>query len=485
MKFSPRLYQRDHAVPHFINNDRSALWAKPGMGKSSSTLAALDALYMAGEDSPTLIVAPKRVALHTWPEEARKWDEFNYLETVPIIGTADARLATLKRDVPIHTINYENLPWLMDLVGDKWRWKTVVMDEASKVKNTRVSLQQHHKTGKWFFRNGGGSARASRFAQEIAFKHVTRLWQLTGSPAANGLKDIWGQVFLLDMGKRLGRSYTAFEDRWFHRVKAHRNDEYGELVPKPGAEEEIKRRIADICLSLSPEDWFPDLEAPLRFTVEVELPSKVRAIYDKMERELFADIGQHGVEAFNASSKTMKTRQIAAGFLFEQDASGASTNQFHRLHDEKLQALESIYNECGGTPILVAYWFKPDLKMLMEAFPKGADLSTTEGLRRFRAGDAPFGFGQPGSIGHGFDGLQNVTNVIAFYSTDYNLEYREQIIERIGPVRQLQSGHKRKVLIYDIVASGTTDEVLLEVLDTKCTVQNALFNAMKRRKTIA
>ena len=475
MKFTPRPYQ-DLAADHMLNVPRCALFAKPGMGKTSTAAHVIDCLYLAGESAPTIILAPKRVARYTWPNEFKKWDDFKGYDVVPIIGTEQQRLAALKRDAPIFTTNYEQLPWLIDHFGSKWPFATIIPDESTKVKNVRVSVRSK-KTGSYIHPEKGGSGRALALSTVAFLPQVKRFIELTGTPASNGLKDLWGQLFFLDMGYRLGRCYGAFEERWFERVMRHRNDKYGELRPRFGAEAEINAKIADLCLALDPKDWFPDLKEPLRFTVTVDLPAKARALYKQMEKEMYIEIRDQGVEAFTASAMTMKCRQMAAGFVWvdrEQEI-------WEQIHDEKIQALEEIYEECGGVPLLVAYQFVPDMLRLMRELKGAVDLATDEGLRAFMAGEAAYGLGQPASIGFGFDGMQDITNVIVFFSSDFNLEYREQIIERIGPMRQLQSGHQRKVLIYDIVAADTIDEVVLDRLARKCTVQEALFDAMKKK----
>ena len=476
--FTPRDYQHI-AIDHIVEHKRCSLMAKPGMGKSGSTLSALDAIYLAGESAPTIILAPKRVALHTWPNEVKKWKDFSGYDVAPIIGTEQDRLAALRRDVPIYTINYDNINWLLDNLKGRWPFGIVVADESTKLKNVRVSVRDS-KAGPYIHSEKGGSSRAGALAKIAFRKNVTRFIELTGTPASNGLKDLWGQLFFLDMGYRLGRSYGAFESRWFERVMKHRNDKFGELRPRLGSEAEINAKIKDLCLALDPKDWFPDLQAPLRFTVNVTLPAKARKLYTQMEKEMYVEIAAKGIEAFNASSMTMKCRQLAAGAIYTDDTRTA----FGETHDEKLQALEEIYDECGGMPLLVAYQFKHDLTRLLKAFPKGVDLSTEKGLAKFMAGEAEYGFGHPASIGHGFDGMQDITNIIVFFSGDFNLEYREQIIERVGPVRQLQSGHKRKVLIYDIIAEDTVDEVVLKRQVDKCSVQEAFFEAMKRKSIV-
>jgi SNF2 family DNA or RNA helicase len=474
--YTPREYQII-ASQHIVDHPRCSLMAKPGMGKSSTTASALDAIYLAGETHPTIILAPLRVARHTWPTEFAKWRDFAGYAVSPILGNEKERLAALRRDVPIYTMNYEQLKWLSDTLGSKWPFRIIVADESTKLKNVRVSVRDS-KAGRYIHAEKGGSGRAGILAKIAFRKEVHRFIELTGTPATNGLKDLWGQLFFIDMGYRLGRSYGAFEARWFERVMKHKNDKFGELRPRIGAEAEIQSRIADVCLALDPKDWFPDLQEPLRFTVNVQLPAKARKLYTQMEKEMYIEIAAKGVEAFNAAGMTMKCRQLAAGAIYTDP----ETQAWAETHDEKIQALEDIYEECGGTPLLVSYQFKSDLERLLKAFPKGVNLATDAGLRKFMAGEAQYGFGHPQSIGHGFDGMQDVTNIIVFFSSDFNLEYREQIIERIGPVRQLQSGHSRKVLIYDIVAEDTVDEVVLRRLVEKCSVQEALFSAMKQKK---
>jgi hypothetical protein len=346
VKFAPRPYQTI-AIDHILRNKRCGLFARPGMGKTSSTLAALDTLYLAGESHPTLIIAPLRVAAHTWPKEVRKWDDFHTLEVSPVVGTERERLHALGRDVPIFTTNYEQLPWLIDHFGDRWPFRTLVPDESTKLKNVRVSVRRS-KAGQYIHPEKGGSSRAGLLAK-IAFKHVSRVIELTGTPASNGLKDLWGQVFFLDMGRRLGNCYGAFEERWFERVMRHPKDKFGELRPRLGAEEEINNRISDICLALDPKDWFPDLQAPVRFTISVELPAKAMKLYKQMEREMYIEIADRGVEAFSAAAMTMKCRQLAAGAVYTDPETGV----WEEVHDVKIQALEGIWEECGGLPILV------------------------------------------------------------------------------------------------------------------------------------
>lgn len=469
MKYAPRPYQ-NLARQHQLTHPRNALWARMGMGKTLSTLDSLATLYLCGETHPTLVVAPLRVARKTWPEEAARWDDFKWFDIVPIVGSENARITALRRDRPIYTTNYENLPWLVEFFGDRWPFRTVVADESTKVKSLRVSFRTSSKGNTFLFSNTDKGKRAQALAR-IAFKHVIRFWELTGSPSPRGLEDLWGQAWFLDGGRRLGLSFEAFKQRWFYPDRSG----FG-IIPHTFAAEQIQGALRDLCLSLDPRDWF-DLREPVYNQVHIELPKKARKLYEDMEKRLFMELDNMPVEAFNAAAKTMKCLQIASGFAFtDTDASVWS-----EIHDAKIEALEDIMEEAAGMPVICCYFFRPDLERLQKAFPKGVNLATDAGLETFKRGEAPIGFAHPSSVGHGIDGLQRVSNIIAFFGHWWDTETREQVIERIGPVRQMQSGLERDVFIYDIIAEGTIDQDVVARHFSKIRVQDALLKAMRDR----
>lgn len=458
--FTPRPYQRV-ALDFLLNAPRCALWAGMGLGKTSAVLSVLDILYnLGGETHPTLILAPKRVAAHTWPDEARKWRQFQSLEVSPVLGTPAQRLAALKRDVPIFTINYDNIPWLVEHYGDRWPFRTLVPDEATRLKSFRL-------------RQGGVRAQA---LSKGVHAHVTRVMELTGTPSPNGLSDLWGQIWMLDKGERLGRTYSAFVDRWFQRVPG--DDGYAQIKPLAHAQAEIQNLLKDICLTLDAADWF-DLEKPIVNVIQVDMPAKARAIYRDMEKEMFAQIEQHSIEAFGAAAKSMKCLQLANGAAYV----GEDNKEFVEVHDAKLQALESVLEEAGGAPVLVAYHFKSDLARLQRAFPDAINIATAGGLRRAKKGEGRLWLGHPASVGHGVDGLQEHCNIVVFFGHWWNLEEHDQFIERVGPVRQAQAGFKRPVFVHYVVAADTVDEIVMERRSTKREVQDLLLSAMKRRLT--
>lgn len=480
LAFTPRPWQApiiDHITQ--VDAPRVGAWAGMGLGKSVATATGLDYLYLAGEISgPTLVAAPLRVASSTWPDEVAKWNHLRNLEVTTIVGTAAQRTQALMRSLQhgyanLYTINYENLTWLEETLkvqGIRWPFETVVLDEMTKLKGLRVSIQTS-STGKQFIK-GQGSKRAKSLAQ-VAHKHVRRIIGLTGTPAPNGLKDLWGQVWFLDGGARLGRSYSAFMARWFKPAP----DGYG-VEPLPHAQREIEAAVRDICLSLDIRD-FVDIAEPIVSTVYVDLPAKARRLYDDMEKKLFIEIRGHEVEAFSAGAKSMKLLQLANGAIYV----GENAERWEEVHDIKLQALESIVEEAGGMPVLVAYHFKSDLARLQRTFPKGRHLDARPGtIRDWNAGKIPVLFAHPASAGHGLN-LQDGGNILAFFGHNWNLEEYLQIIERIGPTRQLQAGHNRPMFIFQIVARDTLDEVVMERRETKREVQDLLLEACNRKGT--
>ena len=452
--FVPRAYQ-GQMIEHVLDLNRPALWAGMGTGKTSATLAAIDLLHLVGDmTKPVLVVAPLRVAKFTWPDEVKKWDGFAGLEVVPVVGDQTARRAALRRDAPIFTTNYEQLPWLVDQLGDAWPFGMIVADESTKLKGFRT-------------RQGGARAKA---LGKVA--HKTDRWlNLTGTPASNGLMDLWGQTWFQDAGERLGRSFSAFQQRWF--IKGYDGFSY---EPMPHAQGEIEGKLQDICLTIDAKDWF-DLREPIVNEIMVELPAKARALYQHMEKRMWMELAGQEIEAVNAAVKTMKCLQIANGAAYL----GGEDNPWEEIHDAKLQALESVVAEAGGAPVLVAYHFKPDRERILRAFPGAIDLATDEGLRAAKAGRGRVWLAHPASLGHGVDGLQEHCAQLCFFGHWWSLEQHDQIIERIGPTRQAQSGFDRAVHVHYLIAVDTVDELVRERQISKATVQDTLRAAMKRK----
>ena len=437
-------------------NKRCAIWAGMGSGKTSAMEYLIALLKLCGEvqSEPWLVLGPMRVSRDTWPEDLSLWDQFKDLRIMPITGTPKERQDKLKTNADIYTVSYELAPWLVEQYQERWPFRHVIADESDRLKGFRT-------------RQGG---KRSHSLGRIAHNLTDRWVNLTGTPSPNGLKDLWGQTWYLDRGKRLGRTYSAFQDRWFRQSWNGWGSE-----PMPHADKEIHEALADICITVDPKDYF-DLAEPIVTRIKVKLPPAARKIYKELEKELFAKLETgESVEVFNAAALTNKCLQLSNGAVYTEYPNWAP------VHDEKIAALESIMAESGGVPLLVAYSFKSDCARIKRAFPKAVELSTDDGMRAFRSGNAPIGLAHPKSMGHGIDGLQRITNILVRFGHDWNLGERMQMLERVGPMRQLQSGFDRPVWVYDIIASDTIDEDVVECHVNKRSVQDALLEAMKRR----
>jgi SNF2 family DNA or RNA helicase len=470
--FVPRDYQ--HAIRDAILHKRRVnVFSGMGTGKGPTTLHALDILNLFGEVNRTLVLGPKRVALSTWPGEAAKFANLRHRPVVAAVGTPEERLRVLRSSAPIVSINYDVLEWLVETMGDSWDFDTVVADESTRLKGLRVGMRTS-KTGKQFLQ-GQGAIRARRIAK-VAHTKVRRWINLTGSPAPNGLQDLWGQMWFVDGGQRLGRSFTAFQNRWFRSVP--NADGYPKIEALPFAQEQIEAAIKDVCITIEARD-FMDLPPLVESEVFVDLPPKARDAYRQLEREFFTEFAGHEFEAFNSGAKMQKCLQFASGAAYT-DPSGA----WALVHDEKIDALRSVIEEANGMPVLVAYQFKSDLQRILKAFPKKArhlDASPRT-IDAWNAGDIPILAAHPASAGHGLS-LQDGSNILCDFSTGFNLELDEQIVERIGPTRQAQSGHNRPVYRRRIIARDTLEHrVVLPCIRRKSSLQDALRQAMKLTK---
>lgn len=464
MRFNPRPWQPP-MMEHIARHDRCAVFAHMGSGKTSAVLHALSHIDTFDE-APALILGPKRVAVGSnrdsrgvWADEAEKWDSFAH-EVVPIKGSQTERFQAMGRRALFYSLNYEQLPWLVKHHGRNWPYRTIVADESTRLKGHRL-LQ--------------GGQRTRALAKILSTNGtVSQFIELTGTPAPNGLKDLWGQLWYLDRGERLGRTYESFKQRWFQRAW----DGYG-IEPLSFAQEQIQDLIRDICITIDPRDYGLKLDAPIETDIVVDLPDKARDLYRGMERKMFLelahDFGTHEIEAVNAAGRTNKCLQIANGFVYGED------RKAHWIHDAKLDALESIVEEANGMPMLVAYQFVEDLAAIKRAFPKAKGMDETSEAE-WNAGHVPMLVAHPASAGHGIN-LQWGSNILVDFSSGWNLEHDDQVIERIGPMRQYQAGLDRPVYRYRIMARDTVDFMVKDRRTSKRSVQSILLEAMKRRTT--
>lgn len=447
---------REHQIlasDYVFDHKRCNLWAHPGLGKTSIIYRLFDLLMLCGSGFfPVLVVAPLAVARDVWPAEQQKWIDFHGLRVVPIIGsTPRARIAALMLHADVYTINYENLVWLVEYFGDKWPFRIIVADESTRLRGYRTQ--------------GGGTKRAGALAT-IAEK--TGRWiNLTGTPSPHGLESLWGQQWFVDFGARLGTSYSSFMKRWFI-VEQYTQ----QVIPRENARKEIYEALSDCAMALRAEDWL-DVKEPHFSEKRVNLPPEAMKLYKQMERKFFADMPSGQIVAFNAMTKSGKLIQMASGSVYNSE-----TKIAHHLHDAKIEALRSLYDELGEN-LLVVYHYKFEIEAIKKEFPEAVLYRGKADEDLWNSGKLPMILVHPKSAGHGLS-LQHGGRAVAFFTNTWDLELRLQVLERIGPARQLLSGYDRVVLVYDILANNTMDDNVIDRLNGHATEQEALMAARAR-----
>ena len=436
-----RNYQR-RAVDFLKKTRRAGLFLDMGLGKTISTLTAYADLLDKGVVNRVLLVAPLRPAQGVWRQEARKWAHTKHLTFKLLTGNERQRLLALNSQAQIHIINVDNLVWLLRVLRSRakkygWPYDALIIDESSMFKTPKSK------------RFGSLRFQVKRFDRRVI---------LTGTPAPKGLLDLWGQMFILDEGQRLGAQVERYRSRFFHPGGFKG---YG-YVADDDAEQKILELISPLILTMRAEDWL-ELPPTIKQEVYVDLPPQARTHYRKLEAEMFLELEKGSTEALSAASLSSKCWQLANGFVYLDDEAGERTWQ--AVHDAKLEALHEVIDGVGGN-VLVAYWFKPDLARLRAAFPKApaiVDCKNERALQRLQdewnAGKHRVMLVHPQGAGHGLN-LQGGGNVLVFYSMLWSREYYAQVIERIGAARQIATGRDH-VMIKHIIARDTVDEVML------------------------
>lgn len=466
----------ESTIDWFMDRPAAAVWLDMGSGKTASTATVMDRLLDSVDVTRWLVVATPRIAEKVWFNEFAKWDHLNGLgrrsyhitsEDLPVvkvdvirkgktvkvfklINPRELRRKLLRIDADVFTIHYDLLARLVKLFGDEWPFDGLVMDESS-----MVSEQD-----------------TARFKALRRIRgQVSRLYQLTGTPASNGLEKLFTQAYLLDGGKRLGRTLTEFRENYLMPVQMDRSG--GRVFkwgPQPGARERIYAALGDICMSLNPGDWIKLPEVTYN-SIMLELPAAARSRYNEIESEYITWLGEGNViEAANAAVLGGKLLQLCNGTIYDAERVA------HEVHSVKLDALAELI-EVSDSPILLAYWFDHDYQRIKARFPKAVSLADAPDFEeRWNRGEIPLGLVQPASGGHGLN-LQDGGYLACWYGPIHNLELYLQFNKRLP-----RPGQKAgRVTIHHLVIADSIEEAVLLSNEEKNEEQEALVLAVRRR----
>lgn len=446
---------QEAAVSHILRHTHCGLFLDMGLGKTVSTLTAIEWLmYQDLSITKVLVVAPKRVAESVWGAEIDKWEHLRHLRVSKVIGTEKQRRTALSAPADIYTIGRDNIAWLCGLYGgSRVPFDMLVIDELSSFKNPK---SQRFKS--------------LRLVQPC----FSRVVGLTGTPAPNGLIDLWSQVYLLDRGQRLGKFISHFRDKWFTPGKRNGLVVYS-YVPREGAEEQIHQAIGDICMSMKAQDY---LKLPGRIDniVRIQMPDDIQAEYDRFEKEKVLELaGGQGEEVeittANAAVLSMKLLQFANGSVYDE------AKVPHTVHDLKVEATKELVEDAAGQPVLIAWTFTSDRDRLLEALKKYHPrvLKDDRDIQAWNEGKVPVLLMHPASGGHGLN-LQAGGHRIIWFGQTWSLELEQQFNARLD-----RQGQREVVIINRLVCCNTIDQDVIQAQKAKAQTQDALMEAVKAR----
>lgn len=447
MRYNPHGYQVK-ATERILHQKKVGLFLDMGLGKTVITLTAIKELIEDFAVWKVLVIAPKRVAEDTWSREHEKWDHLSELRISKVLGSPAQRMKALKTDADVYVIGRDNVKWLVELFGKSWPFDMVVIDELSSFKNP--------------------SAQRFRALKKV-MPLSDRVVGLTGTPSPNGLMDLWAEIYLLDRGERLGRTISEYREMYF-RAGARNGYIVYRWEPYSYSQKEIERKISDICMSMSAEDY---LELPERIDneIRIRLSDKEQKLYDQMESDQLLRIEDEAVVALNAAAVMNKLLQMSNGCVY------ADGGDVVRIHERKLEALEEII-DTTGEPVLVFYSFKHDLEAIKKRIPEAGELKSSEDIARWNRGETRVLLCHPASVGYGLN-LQDGGHVIVWYGLTWSLELYQQANARL-----FRQGQQKAVIIHHLITDGTVDEQVMKALKAKDTSQSALLEALKERAKV-
>ena len=453
MKFIPHNYQ-EFAIQFIEEHKESMMMLDMGLGKTVISLSAImDLMFDRFDVGKVLVIGPLRVCSTVWPQERLKWDGLDFLRMSVIVGSSKQREIALHSPADVYVINRENVKWLVDYLEKRkipWPFDMVVVDELSSFKN--------HQSQRW------------KALRKVRPK-IKRMVGLTGTPASNGLMDLWAEVFLIDKGERLGRFIGKYREAYFRPsgMNPYTGVVFG-YVPLPGAEEKIYKRISDIAVSMKALDYL-DMPDFIPVTHTVEMNRAERKIYDELKKELLVTVEGEEIDAANAAALSGKLLQMANGAVYGEDSRAIE------IHNQKLLVLEDLIEQANGQSVLVAYWFRHDHERIMKHLSglgySPRDIKTDADIADWNAGNIQIGLISPASAGHGLN-IQNGGHILIWFSLVWSLEMHQQTNARLW-----RQGQDHVVTAHHIVCKDTVDEDVLKALEQKDTTQQKLIAAVK------
>ena len=448
--FNPYPYQQ-YCIDRIINDDSVGLFIDMGLGKTAITLTAINELkYYRWSVCKVLVIAPKKVAESTWSKEALKWEHLNRIRVSVVLGTLKQRINALETPADIYVINRENTQWLVGYYKNDWPFDMVVLDESSSFKNHR----------------------AKRFLSMKAIRpHIKRLVELTGTPSSKGLIDLWAQIYLLDGGKRLGRTISVYREMYFVPDKRNRTTIFS-YAPREGAEEEIYKQISDICVSMKAEDYLqlPDLIVE---DIPVILDTNARRAYDIMERDMLLEVDEDVITATTAATLTGKLLQLCNGAVYDENGN------VQEIHDCKIEALLEVIEQLNGQHAIIYYYFKHDVKRILAALDKlklnVRVYQNGQDEEDWNAGKIDILLAQPASCGYGLN-LQYGGHHIIWYGLTWALEEYLQAIKRLH-----RQGQVYPVIVHRLIVQNGQDEDVIRSIENKDKAQESLLEAIKAK----
>lgn len=428
-----------------------ALWLDMGLGKTSITLSAINELkYNRFALCRVLVIAPKKVAEATWQEEAKKWDHTKHLKFSTVLGSQSRRVQAVNSAADIYVINRDNVNWLVDYYRNDWPFDMVVIDEASSFKSNKAQRWKALK-----------SIRG----------HISRIVELTGTPAPHSLLDLWPQVYLLDQGQRLGKTIGGFRERYFNPDKRNAVQVFT-YKPKDGAEESVKSLLSDICISMKAEDYL-DLPPQIDDAIPVALTGTAQKAYDKLEKEALLQVDDQTIDAGSAGVLTNKLLQLSNGAVYDDQ------HKVVKIHDCKIEAFMELIEALDGQHALVFYNFQHDRDRILEALKKlklcVRVFKGPQDERDWNAGKIDILLAHPASCAYGLN-LQQGGHHIIWFGLNWSLELYQQANKRLH-----RQGQTEPVIVHQLITQGSVDEDVISSLQTKANTQETLLQALKAR----